>query len=134
MESEHFIGKVALRGVVERGGAVLVCKCEGDAPWQFPGGRLHKNEDPKAAMVREVKEELGTDLTVGDVFYTEQYIHVKSNTPQVFLFFRCSMQGDPRIVDPVEIGEFRWVSKEELKTLPMWEDCRRAADAYLAKP
>jgi hypothetical protein len=31
-----------------------------------------------------------------------------------------------------EVAEVNWITRDELKTLPMWEDCRRAADRYLA--
>jgi 8-oxo-dGTP diphosphatase len=130
MESEHFVGKVSLRAVIEKDGKILVSHSAGD-PWEFPGGRLHKNEAPTDGIAREIKEELGATFKPDGIFYTEQWMHVKTNTPQLFLFFRGSLSDEPRLVNPEEVGEFRWVSRGELKDLLMWDDCRRAADEFL---
>lgn len=32
--------------------------------WEFPGGKVEDNENPADALVREIREELGVDLTV----------------------------------------------------------------------
>lgn len=132
MESEHFVGKVALRGIVERDGKILVARDVKDDIWEWPGGRLHMGEHPEEALRREFFEELGIEIEVGDIFYTEQWKHVRSGIPQVFLFYRCTIAPNATAVaDKKEVAEVKWITNEELKDLPMWEDCRRAADELL---
>jgi 8-oxo-dGTP diphosphatase len=52
-------------GILERDGRILICKRRADQPhpgkWEFPGGKLEAGETPEAALVRELREELGIE-------------------------------------------------------------------------
>ena len=39
--------------------------------WEFPGGKIELDEAPEAALVRELKEELGADILVGPAVVTD---------------------------------------------------------------
>ncbi|MBR4741342.1 MAG: (deoxy)nucleoside triphosphate pyrophosphohydrolase [Desulfovibrio sp.] len=79
--------------------------------WEFPGGKCEKCEEPKAALCRELKEELNIDV-VDALFwqelnhtYSEEQLHV-----QLFFFFVRSYQGIPQSNEGQRI---RWMTPNE---------------------
>lgn len=78
--------------------------------WEFPGGKIELNETPQQALVREIKEELAVDITVGDFITTIEYDY-----PTFHLSMDCFwceiINGD---ITLVEANEAKWLSKSEL--------------------
>jgi mutator protein MutT len=56
--------------VIERDGMVLICQRKDRGKhalkWEFPGGKVEPGEGYRAALVRELTEELGIDAVIGD--------------------------------------------------------------------
>ena len=91
--------------------------------WEFPGGKLKDGEDLSACLKREICEELGVKISVGEAFgiYRHAYTHFRV-TLHAFL---CRLQdGSPR---PIEASEIRWVKPVDLPAYPMGKIDRQIA-------
>ena len=78
--------------------------------WEFPGGKREPGESFEQCLVREIREELGVDISVGELFaeirhdYPEKSVHLK--------FFRCTLQhGEPQ---PLDCAAVKWITLAEL--------------------
>ena len=131
--SQHFSGNVAQKAIIERDGKMLVCRGVGDTVWELPGGRLHDGEKPVDGIVREIKEEFGVIVTNVRPFRVERNYHFRSKCYQVFIVYRCVYDGSPMTVDDSEIEEMKWVTPDELRVLPMFDDggTKEVVSAYL---
>ena len=52
--------------------------------WEFPGGKVEADESPEKAIIREIKEELDTDIDVKEYFDTVEYDY-----PTFHLSMKC---------------------------------------------
>ena len=104
--------------IIEHNGKYLIAQrlpnCK-NAPlkWEFPGGKVEFGEDPRDCLLREIKEELGIEISVGDIFETTSHILKKQdgNIHIVLLFFKCTLvSGTPK---KLEVNDYAWVKKEE---------------------
>jgi mutator protein MutT len=78
--------------------------------WEFPGGKREPGESFEQCLVREIREELGVEISVGALFeeihhnYPEKSVHLK--------FFICQLQsGEPQ---PLDCAAVKWIEKSEL--------------------
>jgi len=79
--------------------------------WEFPGGKLLPGEQPEDALRRELKEELGVEVAVGELIQTVDWTYPEKTVR--LLFFRCALAGEPA---PLEGQEMRWVAAADLPT------------------
>jgi ADP-ribose pyrophosphatase YjhB (NUDIX family) len=128
----HFLGEIGQKIILEKDGKVLMCRGIGSNSWDIPGGRLNKNEDPKAGLMRELKEELGIEVVVKNPFYVCAVHDFKNQPPRYFVVFKGSMinPSDNLVVAQDELDEIRWVSEDEVDTLVTMEDWKKAVNLY----
>jgi len=91
--------------------------------WEFPGGKLQDGEDLPACLKREICEELGVDIHVGEAFgiYRHAFTHFRV-TLHAFL---CRLQGGTP--QPLEASEICWVKPVDLAAYPMGKIDRQIA-------
>ncbi|MFM8550843.1 MAG: (deoxy)nucleoside triphosphate pyrophosphohydrolase [Nitrospiraceae bacterium] len=78
--------------------------------WEFPGGKQEAGESLEDCLRRELREELGIEITQPLLYRT--FRHDYSDKSVELHFFRCSIgAGQARALD---CEEFRWVAPEEL--------------------
>lgn len=83
--------------------------------WEFPGGKIEGGEAPAASLVRELREELGVEVEVGEIYAVGH--HVYDEKEVVLLVYACRViGGEPQCH---EVAEFRWVSPTELVSVPL---------------
>ena len=78
--------------------------------WEFPGGKIEEGETPEQALAREIKEELNTEIQVGELIGTIEYDYPKFHL-SMDCFWCEIMQGG---LELKEHEAARWLAKEEL--------------------
>jgi 8-oxo-dGTP diphosphatase len=83
--------------------------------WEFPGGKVEPGEDPRQALAREVREELGCGVAVGRV--RDVVFHAYPEFDLYMLVYACEIiDGAP---GAVEVAEIAWVEPARLPTLDL---------------
>ncbi len=113
--------RVVVAAVIVRSGMVLVAQRHAPSRfpglWEFPGGKVEPGETQEAALRREIREELGVDISVrseppiGTVKWDYDHARV------LLIALRADIvSGTPR---PLDHAAVRWVAAEELSALPL---------------
>ena len=99
--------------MLERAGRILITRRKRGTHlaglWEFPGGKREPGESPQEALRREIREELGVAIEVGEPVETIDWDYPDKRVR--LAFFRCVPLGDPR---PLEGQEMAWVAPAEL--------------------
>jgi ADP-ribose pyrophosphatase YjhB (NUDIX family) len=109
---------VGVGAIVVHEGALLMVR-RGRAPgaglWSIPGGRVERGEHLADALRREVKEETGIDVAVGDfVGFLEL---VGEDSHYVLLDFLATASGDEAPIPGDDVDAVRWVPLDKVREL-----------------
>lgn len=74
--------------------------------WEFPGGKIEAGETVVECIVREIREELGIEIVVGEHLISIEHTYPAFNI--TIIVHNC--QHSSGIPQPIECDEIRWVS------------------------
>lgn len=94
---------------------------ENAGKWIGVGGKFEEGESPQDCLLREVQEETGLRLTQYRFRGIVTFVSDQYETEYMHLFTAHGFEGE-RI--PCDEGELKWVEKDEVLFLPLWEGDR----------
>ena len=81
--------------------------------WEFPGGKIDAGETPEEALIREIKEELDTEVEVIELLDTVEYDY--PNFHLSMDCFICSIKSGDLVLKEHEAAQ--WLTKETLDSV-----------------
>ncbi len=95
--------------------------------WEFPGGKVEPGEELRAALVREVHEELGVEITIVDEIGGDEPVWPISPGLELRLYLASLVSGEP--CASVDHDQLRWLHPAELDTVDWLPPDEDALDA-----
>ena len=86
---------------------------EFEGGWEFPGGKMEPGETPPQALIREIKEELDTEIEVGELIETVEYDYPKFHL--TMHCFMCTVKSGHLVLKEHEAA--KWLTKNTLDSV-----------------
>lgn len=88
--------------------------------WETPGGGLDQWETMAQTIVREFKEEFGTEIEVVEELIAKDHIMLDEGQHWVAICFICRLIGkEPAILEPEKCAQIGWFTLDEAEKLPL---------------
>jgi 8-oxo-dGTP diphosphatase len=105
---------LVVAGLVYRGEELLIAQRpdgkHSALKWEFPGGKVEENEDPRDTLVREIKEELDIEVKVQRI--ADVIFHRYPDRAVLLLFYVCQYASG--VANALDAADFAWVKPEQL--------------------
>jgi 8-oxo-dGTP pyrophosphatase MutT (NUDIX family) len=117
---------VSLRAFIRDRQRLLLVKSKSEAEgvfnfWEVPGGEIRVGEEPKEALRRRLEEELGippSSLAVHFPLLVSSFFDQRERFI-IFIGWHCTLLPGTKIVPAPQIEDWRWLTQEMLKDLPL---------------
>lgn len=77
--------------------------------WEFPGGKIEKNETYEQALIREIKEEFNADIKIDQ--YIGENIHHYPEKDIKLIFYKATLLSEK--IELIEHEDYKWITKQE---------------------
>lgn len=109
---------IVAAGIVVERGTVLLSRRKAGAHlagmWEFPGGKVESGEDPRDALVRELAEELGIDVEVGEIVDVTFHRYDDADKAVLLLFFLATRKPGSPSPRALDVAEIMWAKAADL--------------------
>jgi 8-oxo-dGTP diphosphatase len=131
--------------VMERDGKILIGqrKRGGRHPlkWEFPGGKVETGEDPRAALVRELREELGVEARTGELLDAYAVRYGEGRLTELQFYRVTEFVGEPVNLDfeqivwerPERLSEYDFL-EGDVRFIANWTGPRLEVAEEAAEP
>lgn len=131
--TEEYVFSYRVAGICMQKGKVLLQKPSNDTAFAFPGGHVAFGETNAQALLREFQEEIGVDISVGDLKWVAEIFFPWGNKPchQICLYYMVEVTSDHIPFEGMFLGkeklegrnfdlEFHWVPVSELEHIEVY--------------
>ncbi|MFO0675352.1 MAG: (deoxy)nucleoside triphosphate pyrophosphohydrolase [Polyangiaceae bacterium] len=105
-------------GIVVESGKVLLSRRRSGThlagAWEFPGGKVEPGEDPRDALARELREELGIDAVAGSIVEATFHTYADAEKAVLLLFYEATRTATSQAPRALEVAEVKWATADEL--------------------
>ncbi|HEX8793100.1 MAG TPA: (deoxy)nucleoside triphosphate pyrophosphohydrolase [Polyangiaceae bacterium] len=108
---------VAAAVMIEDGRVLLTQRKSGthlEGAWEFPGGKVEAGEDPREALVRELREELGIETAAGEIVDVTFHRYEEARKAVLLLFFEANRTAGSPAPRAVDVAAFKWAGRADL--------------------
>jgi len=130
-DNDAFRFPVSVKGVVIRGGKVILVRNERDE-WELPGGKLELSETPERCLAREIAEELRLEIEPESILNSWLYT-IAPDVHVLILTYGCLDSSQAEAVLSDEHKELRWFPLAEVDALKMPEGYKASIRSWSAR-